>query len=144
MLSFSDAFTLTDWFMKCDKNGGRNLGLKWDSQPYYYVLQTEVFLKLIWGKTYTALASVCMGSRNGTPQHLRPPSKCALSRSHEGLASRDTTHWGVVPCGAPRSRDGAAALLDICLAGVGGVVFTVHFTSILTVVVTRFISDTSF
>lgn len=66
------------------------------------------------------------GSRNGAPStsaSLQDP----LSRSHEGAGASFTR---TLPCGAPGSRDGTAALLGTCLA-VGGGVFTVHLTSFL-------------
>lgn len=57
-----------------------------------------------------------------------------------GLESRDTTCWGVFPCGVavPQAVDGTPTLLDTCPEGAGWVVFTVHFTSILTAYMTTF------
>lgn len=51
-----------------------------------------------------------------------------------GLDSPDTTYWELFPCGAsvPQAVDGMPTLLDTCPEGAGWVVFTVHFTSILT------------
>ena len=48
-----------------------------------------------------------------------------------GLVPLDTTHWGISLV-EPPSQGRAQPLLETRLAGVGGVVFTVHFTFTLT------------
>lgn len=92
-------------FMKCDENGGRNLGSICNSQPHYYVLQTGVLKKIIWRKTEH------IGSGRGAPLASQPlPLSCVLChRAMRGLEPYDITLWGGFPVVPP--GQGMAQLL---------------------------------
>lgn len=103
-----------------------------------------VFLKIIWEKTeHTVLDSVSIGykpwvlemyiSRNGTLQNVSPPLKLfPLSWNHGGAGASWYNSLERFPLWSPQSMDSTPILLDTHPQGMGWVVFTVHFTSILT------------